>query len=228
MAAGYITPEQIIAPKFFATKVAEAANINRQINEKIMENATTHVTEAKDRLNEQETVDETKRDKIDDTVIHVTKTITNIFNGDTAFGRICKLLESWMRRNKAASILITLPLFALATKWTFRKKKYKHTYNFTEHLFAQTYIASQLLLLSLLYILFTGYAVVENLYDITTWLILLVFFWDYKELFGLTWWKSICCTLQMFIYSFAIILGIILLIVVIGCIIAISYELYQM
>lgn len=60
------------------------------------------------------------------------------------------LLTNWAHGNKAVSILCLVPLFALSTKWAFRKRTYNRDYNFVELLFAQTYAACQVLLISIL------------------------------------------------------------------------------
>lgn len=121
--------------------------------------------------------------------------------------KVCKLLESWSHGNKAVSIICTLPLFALATRWAFRKRKFAPHYNMTEQIFVQTYIACQILLLSILYLPFNGKAAVNDLYDIPTWCIFALFVWDYRQIFHCSWWQSVWQTLLMFFYSFLIILS---------------------
>lgn len=120
--------------------------------------------------------------------------------------KIWDLLHSWAHGNKAASIVCTLPLFALATRMTFRKRKYGINFNITEHVFIQTYIAAQILLITILYLPFNGKAAIDDLYDIPIWGIFLLFWWDYKQLFHTTWLKSFLNTLLMFFYSLLLII----------------------
>ncbi len=132
--------------------------------------------------------------------------------------KVWGLLHHWAHGNKAASIIVTLPLFALATRMAFRKRTYLPKLNSTEHLFIQAYIASQILLISCLYFPFNGKAQLNDLYDIPYWLIFLIFWWDYKQLFRNTWTKSLARTILMFWYSILIIIlvAIILIAVIIG------------
>jgi len=120
--------------------------------------------------------------------------------------KVWDLLHSWAHGNKAASIIYTLPLFALATRMAFRKRKYSINFNITEHVFIQTYIAAQILLLTIIYLPFNGKAAIDDLYDIPTWSIFLLFWWDYKQLFHTTWLKSFFHTVLMFFYSLLIII----------------------
>lgn len=120
--------------------------------------------------------------------------------------KVYHLLESWSHGNKAVSIICTLPLFALATRMAFRKPKFTPKYNLTEQMFVQTYIACQILLISILILPFNGKAAVNDLYDIPGWAIFLLFAWDYRQLFRCNWRESLWRTLLMFFYSLVIIL----------------------
>lgn len=120
--------------------------------------------------------------------------------------RVWDVLKNWAHGNKAVSIIFTLPLFALATRMAFRKRTHNRGYNYTEHIFVQTYIASQILLVSTIYLLFSGKAEVGNLYDLSAIGIFALFVWDYKQLFRGTWWQTIRQTLLMFFYSLLLII----------------------
>lgn len=134
------------------------------------------------------------------------------------FQKVWDLLHHWAHGNKAASIIVTLPLFALATRMAFRKRVYLPNLNTTEHLFIQAYIASQILLISCIYFPFNGKAQLNELYDIPYWLIFIIFWWDYKQLFRSTWTKSFIRTILMFWYSLLIIilLATVLIAIIIG------------
>jgi len=109
----------------------------------------------------------------------------------------------------------------LATRMAFRKRVYNRHYNYTEHIFVQTYIASQILLVSSIYLLFRGKAEVGNLYDLSLLGIFVLFVWDYKQLFRGTWWQTIRRTMLMFFYSLLLIIFIAIILVVF--IIAVAY-----
>lgn len=116
------------------------------------------------------------------------------------------LLKSWTHNNKAFQIIATLPLFAVATQFAFRRKKYKLNYNTTEHVFIQAYIACQILLLSIIAIPCYGYAQIGDLYDLPLWGIFALYCWDYKQLYHCSWWRSFWRTALMFAYSFLLLL----------------------
>ncbi|MBQ8225194.1 MAG: DUF3667 domain-containing protein [Bacteroides sp.] len=126
--------------------------------------------------------------------------------------RVCKLLESWMHGNKAFRIIATLPLFALATLFSFRRR-FSPRYNLTEHLFIQAYIACQTLLISILVLPFCGQAQVDDLYDVPQWLIFFLFWIDYKQLYHASWWGSFWGTARMLIYSLLILVALAALII---------------
>ncbi|MGM9760716.1 MAG: DUF3667 domain-containing protein [Parabacteroides sp.] len=120
---------------------------------------------------------------------------------------VAELLKSWAHGNKAFTILITLPLFAVASRLTFRnRKKFSPHYNLTEHIFVQAYIACQLLLLSILYLLLRGEANLTDYYELPAICCFLFFCMDYKQLYRLTWRRSIGRTTLMFCYSFLMVL----------------------
>lgn len=121
--------------------------------------------------------------------------------------RVWNLLKSWAHGNKAFRIIATLPLFALATQLAFRRRKYNLNYNTTEHVFIQAYIACQILLLSIIVLPFYGHAQVNSLYELPSAVIFLLFWWDYKQLYSLTWWKSFWRTLRMFFYCLLLIIA---------------------
>lgn len=127
--------------------------------------------------------------------------------------RVWDMLKDWAHGNKAAKIIFTLPFFALGTRMAFRKRTYNQHYNYTEHIFVQTYIACQVLLFSIIYLLCRRKAEVNDLYDMSRWGILVLFTWDYKQLFRGTWWQTIRRTLLMFFYSYTLIIFMAILLV---------------
>ena len=149
-----------------------------------------------------------------DVSIHIKQKLNNF----PLLGKVWDLLHHWAHGNKAASIILTLPVFALATRMAFRRRTYLPLLNSTEHLFIQAYIAAQILLISCLYFPFNGKAQLNDLYDIPYWAIFIVFWWDYKQLFRSTWLKAFTRTILMFLYSLLIIIliAIILVAIIVG------------
>lgn len=165
---------------------------------------------------------ETSPDRIDKFVDSIEDNLASISEGklieNSFLERIWNILKNWAHGNKAANIIFTLPLFALATRMAFRKRTYNRHYNYTEHIFVQTYIACQVLLVSSIYLLLRGKAEVNDLYDISHLGIFALFTWDYKQLFRGTWWQTIRRTMLMFFYSLLLLIfiAVILVALIIG------------
>ena len=130
--------------------------------------------------------------------------------------RVVNLLKGWLHGNKAFLVLTTLPLFALATRFVFRKPKYRPRFNVTEHLFVQAFIACQLLLLSIVTLLIQGHAQVDDLYDVSYFGIFLIFCFDYKQLYDINWWQSFWRTCKMFLAALFLMLLVLCVILAIG------------
>lgn len=134
-------------------------------------------------------------------ITNIEKKITQSVQNSPLGMRIWNLLKSWTQGNKAFHIIVTLPLFAVSTRFVFRRKKYQPKYNTTEHIFIQTYIACQILLLSIIVLPLHGYAQINKLYDLPLWGIFTLFCWDYKQLYRCSWWSSFWRTALMFLFS---------------------------
>lgn len=128
------------------------------------------------------------------------------FDNSPFLQKVWNLLKGWTHGNKAFSIIATLPLFALATLMAFHRRKYKLNYNLTEHVFIQAYIACQILFLSIVILPINGHAQVNDLYELPWWFIFVLFWWDYKQLYSATWWKSFWRTILMFLYALLIVI----------------------
>ncbi len=127
------------------------------------------------------------------------------FSKSTFLINVWNTLKRWGHGNKALSIIITLPLFAFATQIAFRRRKYVN-YTTTEQVIIQAYIACMILLISIIVLPFNGYATVDNLYELPSWVIFVLFCWNYKQLYHCTWWKSFWHTALMMIYSIVILI----------------------
>lgn len=128
------------------------------------------------------------------------------FSRSPYLSRVWELLENWVKGNKAFSILLTVPLFALSSWCVFRRKSIRRRYNLTEHVFIQTFIACQILLLSILAVPVNGEAAVDDLYDVPAICIYLLFCYDHCQLYRISGWKSCRYTLWMFLLSLPILI----------------------
>ena len=145
----------------------------------------------------------------------------NYFTENSFLSAVGNLMKSWIHGNKAFSILALLPLFTISTRLSFSRTPIGRRLNLTENFFAQVYIACQILWISLLILPFTGTAHLNDIFDLSYKAIFILFVWDYRQLFGLSWWKSFCRTIIMFWYCF---LGLLLVCsIIIGIIVLIAY-----
>ena len=145
----------------------------------------------------------------------------NYFTENSFLSAVGNLMKSWIHGNKAFSILALLPLFTISTRLSFSRTSIGRRLNLTENFFAQVYIACQILWISLLILPFTGTAHLNDIFDLSYKAIFILFVWDYRQLFGLSWWKSFCRTIIMFWYCF---LGLLLVCsIIIGIIVLIAY-----
>lgn len=132
--------------------------------------------------------------------------LDNFLENSPFLMKVWNLIKSWGHGNKAFRIIAMLPLFAIATQMSFRRRKYKLNYNTTEHVFIQAYIACQTLLFSIFILPINGYAEVDDLYEVPLWFIFFLFCWDYKQLYRCTWWKSFWRTILMFFYCLVLLI----------------------
>ena len=145
----------------------------------------------------------------------------NYFTENSFLSAVGNLMKSWIHGNKAFSILALLPLFTISTRLSFCRTSIGRRLNLTENFFAQVYITCQILWISLLILPFTGTAHLNDIFDLSYKAIFILFVWDYRQLFGLSWWKSFCRTIIMFWYCF---LGLLLVCsIIIGIIVLIAY-----
>lgn len=145
----------------------------------------------------------------------------NYFTENSFLSAVGNLMKSWIHGNKAFSILALLPLFTISTRLSFCRTSIGRRLNLTENFFAQVSIACQILWISLLILPFTGTAHLNDIFDLSYKAIFILFVWDYRQLFGLSWWKSFCRTIIMFWYCF---LGLLLVCsIIIGIIVLIAY-----
>lgn len=118
------------------------------------------------------------------------------------------LMKSWIHGNKAFSILALLPIFTFGVRWGFRRTPVGRRLNATELFFSQVYIAAQIIWLSILTLPLTGKAHLDDVFDLRYEIIFLLFVWDFRQLFGVSWWYSFKRTLVSLCYCLLMIVGI--------------------
>lgn len=129
-------------------------------------------------------------------------------------------LLHWLDNHKAIE-LIGLHCFFMLFAWrVFRKAPSHPQTTLAENFFAQVFISCQMMALSIVYLPIFGMP--DNLhsfYPLPSLLLFALFAWDYKQLFGYSWRKTIKCTLLVHLYTlivFILVVAVILGVVLIG------------
>ena len=144
----------------------------------------------------------------------LSRRLENAINGIPLLGRVWSLLKRWGHGNRTLYVIAILPLFAIGTYWSFqnrwrlRRRPAQVCFNPMEHFFIQAYIASQIMLVSILVLPFGLADSDSTIYALPGWLIFLLFWWDLRQLYLCTWWDSFKRTLLMFVYAFLLLTGI--------------------
>jgi hypothetical protein len=190
------------------------ATINKINNQK---NQQDKVDNDKDH-DKEDKEDNKKKQKLLKEYHTVEKVLSNFSINNSFLKNVSELLLKWFKNNRIANIILTLPFLAFTSRFVFRKAK--HKCNTTEHFIVQTYIISQILILSLFYLPFRG-STVNDTINIAFLPMFLVYTWDVKQLFGYSWLRTAWKVILIMIY--AIILLLILCIILISLLVLIAY-----
>jgi len=110
------------------------------------------------------------------------------------------ILERWYNKNIALQEILTLPLFALATRWVFRKNHFQPHFNFTEMIYMRAYISCQILVVFLLLLPFNN-GDIKTISFIPSFLLCV---WTYRQIYKNTWIGTAWRVLLMYCYVIAI------------------------
>ena len=130
--------------------------------------------------------------------------------------RVWELLKRWGHGNRTLHVVATLPLLAIATLWAFQSRRRlrrcppKVRFNLMEHFFIQAYIAGQIMLISILLLPIGLTAYADDLFALPWWVLFLLFWWDFRQLYLCSWWESFWRTLLMFVYALLLLVGIVM------------------
>lgn len=120
----------------------------------------------------------------------------------------------WVNNPGLATLTVILPMVPAAW-FSFRKTRYGKVFNLMEHLHIQVFLACQMLILTLvqgvILLITQGHLELLN-YDFTK--CFLLFVWEFKQLFDITWKRSIKLTIQSFFLAG---LNIVILLILLGC-----------
>ena len=180
--AAFVVTQHIVAP---------------DVMDKIYDDATARLSERKIDISDGEGAYQAKQ-----YVLEGMDNFTDAFNNVTDF----------FRQNQAIELILSHCLFALITMRVFRRSPLRPKMNLTECFFAQILIASQLMMVSIVCIVATqGSRWMNNMYAMPTWLLLLVLFYDYKQLYGFgllrTAWYTLKVLVGWWIMLFLLLIG---------------------
>lgn len=180
--AAFVVTQHIVAP---------------DVMDKIYDDATARLSERKIDISDGEGAYQAKQ-----YVLEGMNNFIDAFNNVTDF----------FRQNQAIELILSHCLFALITMRVFRRSPLRPKMNLTECFFAQILIASQLMMVSIVCIVATqGSRWMNNMYAMPTWLLLLVLFYDYKQLYGFgllrTAWYTLKVLVGWWIMLFLLLIG---------------------
>ena len=96
----------------------------------------------------------------------------------------------WFYAHKPVTLLCLHLFFTLSAWIVFRRAPKRPHTTLAENFFVQVLISSQLMVLSMLYTLVFGSQDGAFFYPLPGWLLMLLFVWDFKYLFGYSWPKT--------------------------------------
>lgn len=112
---------------------------------------------------------------------------------------ICYLTFNWLDNHKVVELLIYHTCFLFLTMLVFRISKNGYMMTLTEHFFSQMYIASQMMILSIIYICCTLEYNMIDIYPLPLEFMFLIFVYNYKQLFNYSWIRTIFKVILIYI-----------------------------
>ena len=98
--------------------------------------------------------------------------------------------------NQAIYIIVLNITLALICWWAFRKEKVMGHLSYTEHFFIQIYISCQMMILSILILPFLKPGATLPAFVLPALMV-----WDFKQLFQITWWRSLWKTIGVLVLN---------------------------
>ncbi len=127
---------------------------------------------------------------------------------------VLQMMRNLYNDSKAFKVVTSIFIMAMVCSLVFRKKVTGVRYSYVEHIFIQAYIRSQLLFLDVLFLPFNEVANVNFQFDVPWYLIIALYCYDYKQLYGMSWIATIYRTLLaqalFFVLVLIVMLGILL------------------
>lgn len=139
------------------------------------------------------------------------------FSSNSSFARVIVAFFNWVENNTIFLTIIHLPVNAVVYKYAFRKNGAKR-YNYAEMTFIASFLACQTLVIDIVSFPYRWYIQGRLSYTysfITISIHALLVIWAFKDIFNLSWWKSIKRTILAFLLSLAILLAVVIILSII-------------
>lgn len=134
---------------------------------------------------------------------------------EVLFVSLLQSMTTWFDNHKVVELLTIHLFIIISTALCFRKTSDGNKLTLTEHFFSQMYIASQMMLISILYLFFTLEYSMFDVYPLPLLAMFCIYIYDYKQLFGWGWIRTVFKTTLVFLLTF---LGFVLLFIILICI----------
>ena len=121
--------------------------------------------------------------------------------------------QNWLNDHQAVGIIIYQCFFAFAAWLIFRKSPRMGQLTFSEQLFAQVFISSQIVILSFFYFFISMLWIKGGEDDLPGYINALVYLIDYKQIYGFGWWKTFWKSCLLFIISYISFFAILILMI---------------
>lgn len=128
-----------------------------------------------------------------------------VVKGLNNFSESLNSVMTFFNKNKAFQYIFTHSLFAVISFFVFRRSPLRKNLTLSECFFAQIFIASQFLMLSILCACASGGKLLhDGMYNLPYTVKYALLLYDYKQLYGFGWWRTAWNTAKVLIGWFAV------------------------
>ena len=129
----------------------------------------------------------------------------NYLSESSTTGQVISLVSGWFSDNIAMSFLWMLPVFLICSRFVYRGTPVGKDMNIAEYIVAFVYVSSQIITFSLVMMPIAKLLGMNS--QTIMWAMPLLLIWDYKQLFGISWWGSLWRIILLMIVSGLVMAG---------------------
>ena len=129
----------------------------------------------------------------------------NYLSESSTTGQVISLVSGWFSDNIAMSFLWMLPVFLICSRFVYRGTPVGRHMNIAEYIVAFVYVSSQIITFNLLMMPIAKLLGMNS--QTIMWAMPLLLIWDYKQLFGISWWGSLWRIILLMIVSGLVMAG---------------------